>query len=62
MIETQFELETHPEIRRYKLFNNYTDDVHIVTMKNLDDAFGGDPVELLRIKNNKSIVWYIEEI
>lgn len=62
MIETQFNLETHPEIKRYRLYNNYTEDTHVVTMAALDAAFGNDPVELLRIKNNKSANWYIEEI
>lgn len=62
MIEREFELRTHPEIKKYELTNCYNENVVIVTMPDIEEAFKEDPVELLRIKNNKSATWFISEI
>lgn len=62
MIEKTFELETTPEIERFWLHCNYNEQKHIVTMKDIDEAFKDDPVELLRVKNNKSVNWFLEKI
>jgi len=62
MLERLFELETTPEIERFYLHSNYNKEKHIVTMKDVEEAFGHDPVELNRIINNKSAVWFLEKI
>lgn len=62
MLERQFELETTPEIERFYLHNELMDEKHVVTMKDVEEAFKDNPVELTRIKNNKSSVWFLEKI
>lgn len=62
MIEREFELETSPEVERFYLHNNYLEEKHIVTMKALEEAFADNQLELTRIKNNKSAVWFLEKI
>lgn len=62
MIENLFDLETTPEIERFYLHCNYNQQKHIVTMKELEEAFKDNPTELIRIQNNKSSVWFLEKI
>ncbi|WFD55725.1 hypothetical protein phi5_245 [Enterobacter phage phi5] len=35
---------------------------HVVTMTDVEEAFKDNPIELTRIKNNKSSVWFLEKI
>lgn len=62
MLERQFELETTPEIERFYLHNELMNEKHVVTMKDVEEAFKDNPIELTRIKNNKSSVWFLEKI
>lgn len=62
MIEKTFELETSPEVERFYLHCNFNEQKHIVTMADIDEAFKDDPLELIRIKNNKSNAWFLEKI
>lgn len=62
MIERIFDLETSPDVKRYYLRCNYNDIAHVVTMADVENAFKHDETELLRIKNNTSNVWFLEEI
>lgn len=62
MLEKSFELETAPEIERFYLHNNFLEEKHIVTMRDVEEAFKNNPIELTRIKNNKSSVWFLEKI
>ncbi|UJP30751.1 hypothetical protein phKl35c1_124 [Klebsiella phage Kpn35c1] len=39
MLEREFELETAPEIERFYLHNNFLEEKHIVTMKDVEEAF-----------------------
>lgn len=62
MIEKQFDLETSPEIERFWLHCNFNEEKHMVIMKEVEEAFKDDPVELIRILNNNSATWFLEKI
>lgn len=62
MLERQFDLMTSPDVERFNLHNNVTNDSHIVTMADVEIAFADNPIELTRVKNNKSVVWFLEKI
>ncbi|WOL25210.1 hypothetical protein iPHageKPN11i_00159 [Klebsiella phage iPHaGe-KPN-11i] len=62
MLEREFTLLTTPEIRRYYLHNHITNEKHVVTMVDVEEAFKDNQLELTRVKNNKSTVWFLEEI
>lgn len=62
MLEREFELITSPEVERFYLHNELLEEKHVVTMADVEEAFKDNPIELTRIKNNKSSVWFLEKI
>lgn len=62
MLEREFELKTSPEVERFYLHNELLEEKHIVTMEDVKEAFKDNQLELTRILNNKSSVWFLEKI
>lgn len=62
MLEREFDLKTSPEAERFYLHNELHETKHVVTMADVEEAFKDNPIELTRIKNNKSSVWFLEKI
>lgn len=62
MLERSFDLVTTPELKRYYLHCNYSEEKHIVTMSDVENMFKDNSVELIRVKNNRSILYFLEEI
>lgn len=62
MLEREFELMTSPEVDRYYLHNELLEEKHVVTMEDVKEAFKDNQLELTRILNNKSSVWFLEKI
>lgn len=62
MLEKEFDLKTSPEVERYYLHNELLEEKHIVTMADVKEAFKDNQLELTRILNNKSSVWFLEKI
>ncbi|AIK67993.1 hypothetical protein CPTMiller_0057 [Citrobacter phage Miller] len=62
MLEREFDLKTSPEVDRYYLHNELLEEKHVVTMEDVKEAFKDNQLELTRILNNKSSVWFLEKI
>lgn len=62
MLEKEFDLKTSPEVERFYLHNELMEEKHIVTMADVKEAFKDNQLELTRILNNKSSVWFLEKI
>ncbi|MEG1902773.1 MAG: hypothetical protein RR212_00095 [Bacteroidales bacterium] len=62
MLEREFELMTSPEAERFYLHNELLEEKHVVTMEDVKEAFKDNQLELTRILNNKSSVWFLEKI
>ncbi|AGJ71467.1 hypothetical protein Lw1_gp058 [Escherichia phage Lw1] len=62
MLEREFELMTSPEAERFYLHNELLEEKHVVTMEDVKEAFKDNQLELTRILNNKSSMWFLEKI
>lgn len=62
MLEKEFDLKTSPEVERFYLHNELLEEKHIVTIADVKESFKDNQLELTRILNNKSSVWFLEKI
>ncbi|ADJ55361.1 gp45.2 conserved hypothetical protein [Escherichia phage RB16] len=62
MLEREFELMTSPEAERFYLHNELLEEKHVVSMEDVKEAFKDNQLELTRILNNKSSMWFLEKI